>query len=216
MISLGLRQKFETLRQNIVASGATNTLATNKAEVKLIKDQRSEAKVRGFTVIQDEPESIAGTGQGPTPTDYFIASVGFCENVIFVRNASLAGLSLDSLETTMTGSWDTRGLFEIDNTTPYFKSITVETKVSTRDPVERVVQVARETHKRCPVHATLARATEITFKLVVNGESVPTETSGSGLCSAILRARTSLSRWPVDRESSTSQELSPLRLVCVR
>ena len=94
-------------------------------------------------MIQGEPESIGGTGQGPTPTDYFIASVSFCENVVFVRNASLAGLSLDSLETTVTGSWDRRGLFEIDNIAPYFKSITVETKVSTRDPVERVVQAAR-------------------------------------------------------------------------
>jgi len=159
MISPELRQKIETLRQNIVASGSANTLATNKAEVKLVKDQNSEAKVRGFTVVQDEPESIGGTSKGPTPTDYLIASVGFCENVIFVRNASLAGLSIDSLETTVTGSWDRRGLFEIDNVAPYFNSITVETKVSTKDPVERVVQVARETHRRCPVHATLARAT---------------------------------------------------------
>src|SRR3989442_5261543 len=144
MISPELRQKFETLRQNIVASGTANTLATNKAEVKLIKDQRSEAMVRGFTVIRHEPESIGGTGQGLTPTDYFIASVGFCENVIFVRNASLAGLSLDSLETTVTGSWDRRGLFEIDNIVPYFKIVTVETKISTMDPVERALQDARE------------------------------------------------------------------------
>lgn len=48
----------------------------------------------------------------------------------------------------------------------------VPAKVSTRDPVERVVQVAKETHRRCPVHATLARATDLTFKLVVNGQSV--------------------------------------------
>src|SRR5260370_29306367 len=54
---------------------------------------------------------------------------------------------------------DRRGLFEIDNIAPYFKSITVETKVSTRDPVDRVVQVARETHRKCPVHTTLARGT---------------------------------------------------------
>jgi putative redox protein len=173
MISPELRQRFETLRENIVASGSENTLATNKAEVKLIKDQHSEAKVRGFNVVQDEPESIGGTGKGPTPTDYFIASIGFCENVIFVRNASLAGLSLDSLETTVSGSWDRRGLFEIDNIAPYFNSISVETKVSTGDPIELVVQVARETHRRCPVHVTLARATEIVFKLVVNGQSVP-------------------------------------------
>jgi uncharacterized OsmC-like protein len=172
MISPELRQKFETLRQNIVAAGTANTQATNKAEVKLVKDQHSEARVRDFTVVQDEPESIGGTSKGPTPTDYFIASVGFCENVIFVRNASLAGLSLDSLETVVTGSWDRRGLFELDNVTPYFNAITVETKVSTTDPVERVVQVAQETHRRCPVHATLARATEITFKLLVNGQNV--------------------------------------------
>ena len=172
MISAELRQKFETLRQNIVASGTANTLATNRAEVKLVKDQHSEAKVRGFTVIQDEPESIGGTGKGPTPTDYFITSVGFCENVIFVRNASLAGLSIDSLETTVTGSWDRRGLFEIGGIAPFFNAITVETKVSTRDPVDRVVQVAKETHRRCPVHATLARATDLTFKLIVNGHNV--------------------------------------------
>jgi uncharacterized OsmC-like protein len=98
LISPELRQKFETLRQNIIASGATN-----KAEVRLVKDQYSEAMVRGFTVVQDELESIGGTGKGPTPTGYFIASVGFCENVIFVRNASFAGLSIDSLETTATG-----------------------------------------------------------------------------------------------------------------
>src|SRR6267378_1079184 len=171
MISPELRQRFETLRQNTVTSGTANTFATNKAEVKLIKDQHSEARVRGFNVIQDEPESVGGSGKGPTPTDYFIASIGFCENVIFIRNASLAGLSVDSLQTTVTGSWDRRGLFEIDNVAPYFTGITVETKVSTRDPVERVIQVARETHRRCPVYATLARATDLTFKLVVNGQS---------------------------------------------
>ena len=61
------------------------------------------------------------------PTDYFITSVGFCENVIFARNASLAKLSIDSLETTVTGSWDRRSLFEIEGVSSNFKSITVET-----------------------------------------------------------------------------------------
>ena len=103
-------------------------------------------------MIEDEPESIGGTSKGPTPTDYFIASAGFCENAIFVRDVSLAGLSIDSLETTATGSWDRRGLFEIDGATPYFESITVETKVSTRDRLsellrlpERLTEDARST-----------------------------------------------------------------------
>ena len=136
----------------------------------MISDQHSEAKVRGFTVVQDEPESVGGGSRGPTPTDYFIASVGFCENVIFARNAILAGVSIDSLETIVTGQWDRRGLFEIDNVKPFFKSVTVETRVSSKDPVEKIVEVARETHRRCPVHATLSRGTEMFFILDLNGQ----------------------------------------------
>lgn len=118
LISPKLRGIFEDLRQRFTQSHATENLATNRAEVRLIRDQYSEAKVRGFTVVQDEPQSVGGTSKGPTPTDYFIASVGFCENVIFVRNAPIAGLTIDSLEIIVTGQWDRRGLFEIDHVKP--------------------------------------------------------------------------------------------------
>jgi uncharacterized OsmC-like protein len=152
---------------------SADTSSTNKADVRLIKDQCSEAKVRSFTLVQDEPESVWGTGKGPTPTDYFIASVGFCENVIFARNASIANLSIDSLETAVSGTWDRRGLFDIDGVKPSFKTITVETRVTTKDPIQKVVDVANQTHRRCPVHATLTLATEMIFKLNVNGQNVP-------------------------------------------
>ncbi|OLE71304.1 hypothetical protein AUF78_02645 [archaeon 13_1_20CM_2_51_12] len=173
LVSPELGRKFEELRRAMVSNKAADTSSTNKAEVRLIKDQRSEAKVRTFTLVQDEPESVWGTGKGPTPTDYFIASVGFCENVIFARNASIASLTIDSLETTVTGTWDRRGLFDIDGVTPSFKTITVETKITTKDPIQKVVEVANQTHRRCPVHATLSRATEMIFRLNVNCQSVP-------------------------------------------
>jgi uncharacterized OsmC-like protein len=157
----------------MISNKSADTSSTNRAEVKLIRGQYSEAKVRTFTLVQDEPESVWGTGKGPTPTDYFIASVGFCENVIFARNASMVNLTIDSLETTVTGTWDRRGLFEIDGVKPTFKTITVETKITTKDPVQKAVEVANQTHRRCPVHATLSRATEMIFRLNVNGQNVP-------------------------------------------
>ena len=173
LVSPELGKKFEELRHGMISNKAADTSFTNRAEVRLIKGQNSEAKVRTFTLVQDEPESVWGTGKGPTPTDYFIASVGFCENVIFARNASMANLTIDSLETTVTGTWDRRGLFEIDGVKPSFKTITVETKITTKDLVQRVVEVANQTHRRCPVHATLSRATEMIFRLNVNGQNVP-------------------------------------------
>ncbi len=90
--------------------------------------------------------------------------------MIFALNGALARLTVDSLETIVTRQWDRRGLFEIDGVKPYFKNIYVETRISSNDPVEKFVEVARETHRRCPVHATLSRATELTFALDVNGQ----------------------------------------------
>jgi|GEM_PF-5896506 len=173
LVSPELGKKFEELRHGMLSNKGANTSSTNRAEVRLIKDQYSEAKVRTFTLVQDEPESVWGTAKGPTPTDYFIASIGFCENVIFARNASMANLAIDSLETTVSGTWDRRGLFDIDGVAPGFKTITVETKITTKDPVQRVVEVANQTHRRCPVHATLSRCTEMIFRLNVNGHNVP-------------------------------------------
>jgi uncharacterized OsmC-like protein len=173
LVSPELGRKFEELRRGMLSNKGADTSSTNRAEVRLIKDQSSEAKVRTFTLVQDEPESVWGTGKGPTPTDYFIASVGFCENVIFARNAGMANLAIDSLETTVSGTWDRRGLFDIDGVKPSFKTITVETKITTKDPVQKVVEVANQTHRRCPVHATLSRCTEMVFRLNVNGHNVP-------------------------------------------
>ena len=172
-VSPELGKRFDELRRGMISNKSADASSTNRAEVKLIKYQCSEAKVRSFTLVQDEPESVWGTGKGPTPTDYFIASVGFCENVIFARNASIANLTIDSLETTVTGTSDRRGLFDIDGVKPSFKTITVETKITTKDPFQKVVEVANQTHRRCPVHATLSRATEMIFRLNVNGQNVP-------------------------------------------
>ncbi len=146
----------------------TEAIATNKATAKLITNQLSEGTVRGFKLIQDEPESVAGTAKGPTPTDYLIASVAFCENVVFARNAALNDLDIQALETTVTGDWDMKGLFDIGTANPSFRNIQVETRVKTTGPVKKAVEVARLTHRRCPIHATLKKATNLSFKLFVN------------------------------------------------
>jgi putative redox protein len=148
-------------------------MATNRAEAVLQENQRSVVTVRGYALVQDEPASAMGGGKGPTPTDLFISSVATCENVIFVRNAALSGLRVDSLETTAEGSWNMKGLYEIDGAEPSFVTIRVETRVRTTSPVAEVVKVARQTHVRCPIYATLRKSVDLVFSLTVNGMEVP-------------------------------------------
>jgi uncharacterized OsmC-like protein len=91
---------------------------------------------------------------------------------VFARNAALRDLDLTELTTTVTGDWDAKGLFEIDDATSAFRNITVETRVKTTGSVEEAVHVARLTHRRCPIHATLRKSTNLVFNLYVNGVEV--------------------------------------------
>ncbi len=147
-------------------------IATNKAVAVLRGDQCSDVTVRGFTMVQDEPVTVMGGGKGPTPTDFFISSVALCENVIFARNAAVHGLAVDSLETTATGEWNMKGLWEIDGADSSFRRILVETRVQTNAPSSEVANVAHLTHRRCPIYATLMKSVELSFKLTVNGADV--------------------------------------------
>jgi uncharacterized OsmC-like protein len=148
-------------------------ITTNKAVAILKSDQCSEFTVRGFTFIQDEPVTVMGGGKGPTPTDFFISSVALCENVIFARNAAVHGLPIDSLETTASGDWNLKGLWELEGADSSFRKIIVETKIQTSASPSDVANVARLTHKRCPIYATLRKSVELGFRLWVNGQETP-------------------------------------------
>jgi putative redox protein len=155
------------------ATDPGQTLGTTKADVRLVGQQYQEAKVGKFTVSCDEPIAVGGTDRAATPLEFFLASVGFCENVMFTRHAALLGLQFDSLETSARGHWDRRGQYGIGGAEPSFKDMTIETKVTTKDSVEKVVEVTKRAHDGCPMHATIVKAMKVTDKLFVNGREVP-------------------------------------------
>jgi uncharacterized OsmC-like protein len=163
----------KSIRELGAATEPSGYLGYNKATATLVENQHSTGSVRGFTLVQDEPPSVGGGKRGPTPTDYFAFALGSCENVVFVRYAALNDVEVESLETTVTGVWDRRGLYGLNEVDPRFTEIMIETRIVTASPKERVVMVARLTHRGCPIYATLSRATKLVFALVVNGENVP-------------------------------------------
>jgi len=169
-LSPEMRPHFERLIEDL--NKPADRLATPKAEARLVENQCSEVTVRGFTLVQDEPVSYMGGGRGPTPTDFFIASVALAENVVLARHAALGGVSIESLETTASGVWDVKGAFGVGGADPSFQSIVVETKVKSRSPKAAVVKAVKLTHERSPIHATLSKSTEVRFKLEVNGARV--------------------------------------------
>jgi uncharacterized OsmC-like protein len=172
LIDTDQKPAVEKSLQELRAATAAQAATTNKAVVTLAGNQHSIASVRGFNVVQDEPASVAGGARGPTPTDYFMVSLGACQNVVFVRYAALEQIAIDALETTVTGTWDRRGLYGISGIDPGFREITIETRVSTPAASDRLAEVARRTRRGCPIFATLRKETALTVRLIVNGQPV--------------------------------------------
>ena len=148
-------------------------LGTTRADSKLVGDQLQEAKVRGYTLVCDEPSSLGGTDEGPNPLEFFVSAVGFCENVTFARFAALRGLEFDSLETSVRGHWDRRGQGDWEGIEPAFKDFVVETRIASSAPLEKIREIARTTHTRCPMHASIVKIGPVVDKLFVNGTEVP-------------------------------------------
>ena len=154
-------------------SDPRQAIGTVRANSKLIGDQASEAKHRQHILISDESKEVGGTDKGPSPLDYFMAAVGFCENVTFARYATLNGLNFDSLETSARGHWDRRGQGDFTEIEPAFTDFVVETRVISNDSVEKIKRVTKIVHKRCPMHSTIARVGKVVDRLFVNGAEVP-------------------------------------------
>ena len=68
---------------------SNQAIGTVRADATLIGDQASEVNYPGHSLISDEPAAVGGCAEGSNPLDYFMASVGFCENVTFARYATL-------------------------------------------------------------------------------------------------------------------------------
>ena len=148
-------------------------LGTIRADSKLVRDQLQEARMRNYTLVCDEPSSLGGSDKGPNPLEFFASAVGFCENVTFARFAALGGLEFDSLETSVRGHWDRRGQGEWDGIEPAFKDFVVETRIMSSAPLERIREIVRTTHMRCPMHASISKIGPVVDKLFVNGTEIP-------------------------------------------
>jgi uncharacterized OsmC-like protein len=148
-------------------------IGTVGADASLIADQTSEVRHGDHHIISDEPKAVGGSDKGPSPLDYFMASIGFCENVTFARYATLYWLDFDSLETNVRGHWDRRGQADSSDAEPAFTDFIVETRLTSNDSIEKIKKVTMTAHTRCPMHSTITKAGKVVDKLFVNGTEIP-------------------------------------------
>ncbi|HSJ44465.1 MAG TPA: OsmC family protein [Euzebyales bacterium] len=58
---------------------------------------RSQVTVRDFDILADEPESVGGTDDGPTPTELFLASLATCFTMAVAHASRKCDITLEQL-----------------------------------------------------------------------------------------------------------------------
>lgn len=72
-----LKEHFAKTYAEYATADPLTTRRVIRVSTHLVEGQRSEAQIDGHRIISDEPVERAGTGQGPPPLYYFLASLGF-------------------------------------------------------------------------------------------------------------------------------------------
>ena len=77
LLSRELKEYVVKTYTEFATADPLSTRGVIRAGTRLVENCRSEADLEGHPVVCDEPKDRGGTGQGPTPLQYFLASLGF-------------------------------------------------------------------------------------------------------------------------------------------
>ena len=72
-------------------------------------DQSFDVRVRGYALISDEPVTLGGDDEGPTPTELMIAGLAACAADEVVKSLSEHGEKLERIEIGGDFDWDQKG-----------------------------------------------------------------------------------------------------------
>ncbi|MFQ6011289.1 MAG: OsmC family protein, partial [Nitrososphaerales archaeon] len=101
-------------------------------------------------------------------------SLAFCQMSIYANVASSMRIPIESLEISVTGKRDNRGLLGIADVRPGYNEITLETNIKANGQEERILRMAELVEKHCPVYDNLAHPVPIKNNISLNGNKIGT------------------------------------------
>lgn len=145
--------------------GVRHVKATNAA------GSRTKIQVRDFApVYTDEPASLGGTNTAPSPMETVLVALVGCDGVIINGVAEAMGFGYAGVDFACESQIDVRGPKGVPGVRPYFESVSIDIRIYTDEPEQRIRQLQKNVEFRCPV-MNLLRAADVA--LTVNWSSHP-------------------------------------------
>src|SRR5579862_2998120 len=114
----------------------------------------------------DHPDVFAATDNGITPIEYLLVGLASCLTAGVASVAQNRGIQLRSVEATVQGSHDIRGILGVDGDVRNgFNDIKVEFKIDADAPRQEIEALVAQSQKRSAVFDALTNPTEVTVEV---------------------------------------------------
>jgi uncharacterized OsmC-like protein len=143
-----------------------NALATFVADSRQVAGLRSQADIRQFSLVVDEPESLGGTDAGPNPAELVLAALAACQEVTYRAYAEALRIPLESVSVRVEGDIDLRGFFGVDDSVRAgFQSLRGTVRLSSSAGDAELARLKAIVDAHCPVLDVLQSGVPITLEL---------------------------------------------------
>jgi uncharacterized OsmC-like protein len=114
----------------------------------------------------DHPETFAATDDGITPIEYLLVGLASCLTAGVASVAQHRGIQLRSVESTVEGHHDIRGILGVDNDVRNgFDDIKVTFKIDADASEQEIEALVAQSQKRSAVFDALANPTEVAVEV---------------------------------------------------
>ncbi len=136
-----------------------------KAATKWHGGFRSEAQIRDFSIVMDEPTALGGTNTAPNMVEVVLGAYGCCLTTGYAANAALRGIKLEDIQIELEGDLDLNGFFGLKDPAQCCPGYTnVRATVTLTAPnatAEQIAALHEAVTKTSPVGAILERPIQV-------------------------------------------------------
>ncbi len=119
-----------------------------------------------FVLHGDEPVALLGTNEAPNATESLLHALAACVSTTFMYQASLKGVTVESLELEVEGDIDLRGFLGVGEDIPRgFQAIRMMFRVEADAPSEQLEELCALAQEHSPVYNTVTRSAPVTVEL---------------------------------------------------
>jgi uncharacterized OsmC-like protein len=166
-VSEALRQLIEATQSKFQAA-PESAVVTFESHSALQDGLRSEATLRGHSLVVDEPPALGGTDAGPNPVELILAALGTCQEITYRAYATALDIPLDRVAVEVTGTIDLKGFFGVDDSVrPGYQDIAGTVRLETTASDEQLAMLQSAVNAHCPVLDIIRNPLPVTLDLKV-------------------------------------------------